>query len=65
MSLEEKSTDGMTGKESVKKFQSGDLEKHQDSYNGYGYGSSSLQNTTEKSIRKESKDVNLPKKVKK
>ncbi len=50
---EEQSTDGRTGIETAKKFQEGKLEKHQNSYNGYGFGSSSLQNTTDKSIRKE------------
>ena len=47
----EENTDGMTGKEAAKKFQTGKLGKSQDSYNGYGHGSSSLQNVTDKSRR--------------
>ena len=48
---EEQSTDGRTGKETAEKFKQGNLKEAPNSYNAYGYGSSSLQNVTEKSER--------------
>ena len=53
MSLTEQSTDGRTGMEVAKKFESGDMQQHVNTYNGFGRGSSSLQHVTEKSRRPE------------
>lgn len=53
MAEKERLTDGRSGMDAAEKFKNGDLESSTaiDSYNGFGFGSSSLQNVTENSKR--------------